>query len=95
MSIPVKASKIQLSSESGAQEMNQREFEASLEKGQEVRLRWRGNSCRAIVVRVNKASITVTTREALDGIPVGTRFKVNRVSSNRWSSSNSVRPVDQ
>ena len=75
--------------------MNQRDFEASLKKGQEVRLRWRGNSCRAIIERVNKASIAVTTREAVDDIPAGTRLVVNRVSSKRWSSSHCVRPVDQ
>ena len=38
------------------------------------------DSGRAIFERVNKASISVTTREAVDDIPAGTRLVVIRVS---------------
>ena len=75
--------------------MNQKDFEASLQKGQEVRLRWRGSSCCATVERINKVSIAVITKEAMGDTLAGTRLVVNRANSNRRSASNCVRPADQ
>jgi len=74
--------------------MNQKDFEASLQKGQEVRLRWRGKFVLATVFRVNKSSISVVTKEKLDDIPAGTRVLVDRATSGRRSASNCVRPLD-
>jgi hypothetical protein len=73
--------------------MNQKDFEASLQKGQEVRLRWRGKFALATVFRVNKSSISVVTKEKLDDIPAGTRVLVDRATSGRRSASNCVRPL--
>jgi len=73
--------------------MNQKDFEASLQKGQEVRLRWRGKFVLATVFRVNKSSISVVTREVLEDIPVGARIVVDRAVSGRRSANNCVRPL--
>lgn len=73
--------------------MNQKDFESSLQKGQEVRLRWRGKFVLATVFRVNKSSISVVTKEELEDIPVGTRVAVYRATSGRRSASNCVRPL--
>jgi hypothetical protein len=75
--------------------MTQKEFEASLQSGQEVKLRWRGVSCRAVIDKVNKASFAVRTSEAMNHLPAGTRLTVVRVVSGRWSASKCVRPADQ
>jgi hypothetical protein len=74
--------------------MDQKSFEASLEPGQNVCLRWRGQSCLATVLRVNRASVTVITKEEILNNPTGMRILVNRVVSGRWSISNSVRPLE-
>jgi hypothetical protein len=74
--------------------MNQKDFESSLQKGQEVRLRWRGKFALATVFRVNKSSISVVTREVLEDIPVGARVVVDRAVSGRRSANNCVRPLD-
>ena len=74
--------------------MDQKTFEASLKAGQAVRLRWRGQICKATVERVNRASIAVITKEKMLDELAGARILVNRVSSGRWSASNCVRPLD-
>jgi hypothetical protein len=74
--------------------MDQKTFEASLKAGQTVRLRWRGQICKATVERVNRASIAVITKEKILDELAGARILVNRVTSGRWSASNCVRPVD-
>jgi hypothetical protein len=75
-------------------EMDQKTFEASLIAGQAVRLRWRGQSCRAMVERVNRASVAVITKEKILDKTAGTRILVDRVVSGRWSASNCVRPLE-
>ena len=75
--------------------MTQREFEKSLEPGQDIRLRWRGLCGRATVLKVFRASILVETKEEIGGQPAGSRLRVNRVSAGRWSYSNSVRPLNE
>ena len=45
--------------------MDQKTFEASLKAGQTVRLRWRGQICKAWVERVNRVSIAVITKEKI------------------------------
>jgi len=74
--------------------MDQKTFEASLKAGQTVRLRWRGQSCRATVERVNRASVAVIIEENMLDNLAGTRILVDRVVSGRWSASNCVRPLD-
>jgi len=74
--------------------MDQKTFEASLQAGQTVRLRWRGQICEATVERVNRASIAVVTKEKILDEQAGARILVNRVASGRWSASNCVRPLD-
>jgi hypothetical protein len=73
--------------------MNQKDFEASLQKGQEVRLRWRSKFVLATVFCVNKSSISVVTKEEADEIPAGTRVVVDRAISGRRSVNNCVRPL--
>ena len=73
--------------------MNQKDFEGSLQKGQKVRLRWRGKFVLATVFRVNRSSIAVVTDEKLNDIPAGTRVSVDRAVSGRWSANNCVRPL--
>jgi hypothetical protein len=74
--------------------MDQKTFEASLKAGQTVRLRWRGQICKATVERVNRSSIAVITKEKILNELAGARILVNRVTSGRRSASNCVRPVD-
>jgi hypothetical protein len=45
--------------------MDQKIFGASLKAGQAVRLRWRGQVCKATVERVNRASIAEITKEKI------------------------------
>jgi len=72
--------------------MDQREFEATLTEGQEVRLRYRGSSVPAVVEKVNRKSITVRVHDSIGNINKDGRVVVNRVISGRWSAGNCVRP---
>jgi hypothetical protein len=74
--------------------MFQQDFESSLQAGQEIRIRYRGYSGMAKVEKVLKSSIAVRVVEGFGNWPSGSRIKVNRVSSGRWSASNSVCPKD-
>ena len=73
--------------------MNQKDFEATLKDGQEVRLRWHETSVLATVERVNKSSIAVRIKEPIAGYDAGSRVVVARVLSGRRSAGKCVRPV--
>jgi hypothetical protein len=77
----------------GPHSLSQREFEASLVAGQEVRLRWKDASGRAVVERVNRASFSVKAQETIGGLLAGERIVVGRVSSGRWCANKCVRPL--
>jgi hypothetical protein len=74
--------------------MFQQDFEASLSAEQQVLLRYRGHAVIAKVEKVLKSSISVITLEDFGDWPIGSRIKVNRVRSGRWSASNCVCPKD-
>lgn len=74
--------------------MNQSQFEASLQTGAKVRLRWRGYAGTATVIRINRSSITVKTDEPIGALPRGKSVLVNKTVSGRWSAANCVRPLD-
>jgi len=67
--------------------MNQKDFEASLQKGQEVRLRWRG---KLSLQQCSASTIfdSVVTKEEMEDIPVGYAVLVDRAISGRRSASN-------
>jgi hypothetical protein len=72
--------------------MFQQDFEASLSAEQQVLLRYRGHAVMAKIEKVLKSSISVITLESFSDWPTGSRIKVNRVCSGRWSASNCVCP---
>jgi hypothetical protein len=77
----------------GLHSLTQKDFEASLVEGQEVRLRWKDDSGRAVVEQINRASISVRVQEGIGSFPVGEQILVKRVSSGRWCASKCVRPI--
>ena len=75
--------------------MNQSEFEKSLRKGDAVRVRWRKGEGRGVIEKVNRTTFTVRLEEEIGRYPQGCIILIKRVASGRFSSTNSVRPIEE
>ncbi len=77
---------------------SQHSFEAGLQVGKEVCVRWgRGGkrwSAKAKVVTLHHGSIVVELTDSLEGFSEGARISVPRVGSGRWTPRECVLPSE-
>ncbi len=77
---------------------SQHSFEAGLQVGEEVCVRWSNGgkrwSAKAKVVAVHRGSIVVELTEPLNGYKEGVRVSVPRVGTGRWTPRECVLPSE-
>jgi len=75
--------------------MSQGKFESTLREDDLVRVRWRQGSGRGVIEKVNRTSFRVRLMDSIGKYPAGSRIRVMRVSSGRWSATNNVRSREE